>query len=252
MTAIKDTAYLQLPAPEDELGFFIPTLNNTGYATTQLDEFSQAFVEYAVKLDDYVLEIGAAYGLATLSALSRGAKIVCNDIEPKHLAFVKQQAKPEERSRLILNSDVFPYDTNFPTNYFGAILICRVLHLFNGETIEHSLKKIYEWLKPGGKVFLVVDTPYAKNFESFIPEYEKRVKQNEKWPGLITNSTQYVKNITAHFPKLIHLFDMPVLNRVLLNQGFEIEKINLMNRIDYPFDRRLDGRESVGCIAYKL
>jgi len=244
--------YFKIPSTEDSSGFFIPTLNNTGYVTTQLDIFSQAFVEYAAYANDYVLEVGAGYGFATLAALSGGAKIMCNDIEPKHLAFVEQQANAQGLTGLTLKPGAFPYELNFPSNYFSAILICRVLHLFDGKTIEHSIQCLYNWLKPKGKIFIVVDTPYAKNFENFISEYEHRMNQGDKWPGLITDTKQYVKNLTKHFPKLIHLLDISVLTRVLLECGFKIEKISNINRTDYPIDRRLDGRESIGAIAYKL
>ncbi len=76
---------LQIPKAEDS-GCFIPTLNKTGYMTTQLDSFSQEFVEYASKdKRRLVLVVGAAYGIATLAALSRGANLICNNIETRHL-----------------------------------------------------------------------------------------------------------------------------------------------------------------------
>lgn len=235
----------------DSSGLFIPTLNRTGYMTTQLDEFSQAFVEHAASIKQPVLEIGAAYGIATKAALSCGAKVVCNDLDPRHLAIIEQQITDDEKSRVKFIAGSFPHEIKFSANTFSAILICRVIHLFDGDTIEYSLQRIYEWLNPSGKLFIIADTPYLKNFSAFIPEYESRVKRGEKWPGLITNTKQYIENITEHFPDFVHVLDENILKRILLQAGFKIEKISTFGRSDYPADRKLDGRECVGGIAYK-
>lgn len=233
----------------DPSGRFIPTLNKMGYMTTHLDPYSQAFVEYAAKTREPVLEIGAAYGVATLAALSAGATVFCNDIDLRHLKIVEQNTAKKDLHRLKLVPGAFPRELNFPNETFRAILIARVLHFFDPETLELSLKKSYEWLKPGGKLVIVADTPYLKNMASFIPEYERRVKNGDKWPGIMGDPKKYVNN--PNFHHFIHVLDVNVLTRILLEQGFEIEKIETLNRTDYPPDRQLDGRESVAAIARK-
>lgn len=50
----------------------------------------------------------------------------------------------------------------------------------------------------------------------------------------------------------MHWIDKNILQRELNVAGFNIERIEYLNRIDYPTDSRLDGRESVGAIATKL
>lgn len=241
---------LKMPEP-DSSGLFVATLNKTGYMTTQLDIYSKEFVDYAAQTEQYVIEVGAAYGVATRAALERGAKIICNDLEQRHLDIIKQQITEEEKTRIKFVAGSFPYETNFPANSFGAVLICRVIHLFDGDTIEYSLRRIYDWLIPGGKLFIISDTPYLNNVKAFIPEYEDRVKRGEKWPGLITNAKQYIENVTDNFPDLVHVLDETILTRILLQAGFKIEKLSTFGRPDYPADRRLDGRECVGAIAYK-
>lgn len=240
-----------LPSP-DTSGCFIPTLNDMGYMTTKLDYFSQAFVDYAASIHDEVLEIGAAYGIATLAAIKKGAKVICNDLDPRHLEIIQQLVPLEFKHNLILVPGSFPGQLSFPKNSLGAVLICRVLHFFRGETIELSLEKIYSWLKPGGKVFIIADTPYMKNWSAFIPEYEKRIRQRERWPGLITDLQHYQKEIINNLPPLVHALDDRILSRTLLEKGFIIEKISMINRCDdFPPNRRLDGRESVGAIGIK-
>jgi len=230
---------------------FVPTLNNTGYMTTHLDPYSQEFVDYAGKIEGPVLEIGAAYGIATLSALSSGARIYCNDLDQRHLMLVKQQAVERKLnlSRLTIVPGRFPEEIEFPPDSLDGILICRVLHFFEGSKIEYSLQKAYEWLKVGGKIFIVAETPYLNTISAFIPEYEKNVQNGLKWPGLMTNISEYFNDPIV--PKLINSLDTTVLRRALESANFIVEKISYIDRWDFPPDRRLDGRESVGVIACK-
>lgn len=244
-----ETYHLQIPQA-DNSGYFIPTLNKTGYMTTHLDPFSQAFVEYASKDEKgFVLEVGAAYGIATLAALACGAKVICNDIEPRHLKLVKQHTALKNRFRLKIVPGDFPYEVQLPSCSLDAILMCRVLHLFNGQKVEDSIQKAYQILKPGGKIFIVVDTPYLKILSSFIPEYERRLKTGVKWPGFIQNLREYVQE--EDLPDMVNFLDEKTLKRILEDFGFTIEKISFIDRWDFPPNRRLDGRESLGVIARK-
>lgn len=241
---------LKISTP-DSTEFFVPTLNSMGYMTTKLDPYSQEFVEYAAHTSGFVLEVGAAYGIATLAALSLGAKIYCNDLEPRHLMLVQQQASERklDLSRLITLPGDFPDAIDFPPDSLDGILTCRVLHFFEGEKIERSIQKAYQWLKVGGKIFIVAETPFLKTLIDFMPEYEKNVQNQVKWPGLITNMHQYFND--EKIPKLINSMDKTVMRRVLESEGFIIEKMSYINRLDFPENRRLDGRESIGVVAYK-
>lgn len=230
---------------------FIPTLNKTGYMATHLDMISRAFVNHAAQCNEWVLDVGAAYGITTLAALSAGAHIVCNDIEPKHLDVVKFNVPKKYQEKLILAPGHFPNDPIFKNNFFDAILLCRLLHIFTGEEIENTIKKSYEFLKPGGKLFIVADTPYLQNIAAFLPEYQKRKQLKEKWPGLIEDVQQYVSSGVEHFPPFINLLDDEILSRTLNENNFKIERLEYLNRQDYPEDRQLDGRECVGAIAVK-
>lgn len=245
-----EVIWLKAPVA-DSSGYFIPTLNQTGFMTTQLDEVSQEFTEYAGSVDGPVLEVGAAYGIATLTALAQGAKIICNDIDPRHLMIVKQQAVLQglDTTRLEILRGDFKSDIELPPNCLEAVLMCRVLHLFDGPGIERSLYKAFQFLKPGGKIFVVADTPYLGITASFIPEYQKRIKHGAKWPGLISNAQKYFND--SHIPNFINLLDPETLTRSLEDQGFIIEKMNFIERWDFPENRRMDGRESIGVVAYK-
>ena len=54
--------------PKSSVPGLIPTLNNTGWMTETLDDYSLAFTEYAGTQQAECLDIGCAYGVATLPA----------------------------------------------------------------------------------------------------------------------------------------------------------------------------------------
>ncbi len=229
----------------------IPTLNQMGYMTTFLDPYSEQFIEYASTCNNPVLEIGAAYGIATLKALSVGATVVSNDLDARHLQILKSKCPASMQNRLTLVAGKFPV-VALPHNYFDAILTVRVLHFLDGQTLRKFLAKCYELLTINGKLFVVADTPYLKDWQDFTQIFEKRVQKKSEWPGLVNNTRLFKSKRIPQLPKLMHWMDHSVLHRELKIAGFNIESIEYLNRIDYPTDSRLDGRESIGAIAVKL
>jgi hypothetical protein len=89
------TSKVVMPTADEQTGQFIKTHNPTGgYTTTPCDEYSQKFLEYAGevgKAGGKVLEIGAAFGAASLQALAQGATVFCNDIDPHNLAVIRNR-----------------------------------------------------------------------------------------------------------------------------------------------------------------
>ncbi|MBA3535174.1 MAG: class I SAM-dependent methyltransferase [Tatlockia sp.] len=240
---------------------FIATVNKQGFMTTKaIDSFSIQFInraEESSKTGGKVLEIGAAYGVASLAALNKGATVVCNDIEPAHLAVVVKEHKKMQRGTLIPVAGSFPDEIIFQDKEFDAILISRVLHFFNGEQIVNSLKKCRQWLKIGGHLFVVNETPYLSNWSSFLGEYGERKKRGEKWPGLIDDTKLYEQNRSLSLPPLVHWLDQDTLRQALLEAGFKDEELQIsyINREgQFPPDMLIkeEGRESVGCNATRI
>jgi len=210
-----------------------------------------------------VLEIGAAFGAASLEAITKGATVFCNDIEPENLAVIKNrfsamideynESSSGDNNKLILVPGEFPHElAGLPENYFDAILICRVLHFFTGKKIEESLALMSKLLTSGGKIYIVCETPYLKNWQLFIPEFKRRVKENVEWPGEIINPTEYESSGRASsLPKFVHWITKEILERSLLRNGFDVEQIAYINRAgQFPDDLLLPeyGQESGGAI----
>lgn len=237
--------------PDPESNGFVKTLNNMGYMTSTLDPYSEEFVRFAPQAPGPALDIGAAYGVATLAALKAGARVCANDLDPRHLEILFARTPYEQRGRLELKCGSFPDGIEFTTSSLGAVLIARVLHFFDGPAIERSARKLFEWLAAGGKAFIVSETPYLKNFQSFIPIYEKRKRSGDPWPGFVADVMAIAPERGKSLPPRIHFLDPDVLRRIFSQAGFAIEKVGTMPRPDFPEDLRLDGRESVGLIVRK-
>jgi hypothetical protein len=125
------------------------------------------------------------------------------------------------------------------------------MHFFDGAKLETSARILLNWLASGGKVFIVAETPYLKNFSSFIPTYEARRAAGNPWPGFIDDVMAVAPERGVSLPPQMHLLDPEVLSRVFRQAGFVIEKAEMFARPEFPEDIQLDGRESVGLVARK-
>lgn len=263
---VNPSSVSEIPMPEEEkLGHFIKTFNPLGgFTTVPCDAFSQEFISYAKevsKTGGNVLEIGAGFGAASLSALAQGANVFCNDIDPTNLAVVKNRRENllasksiASNPKLVLIPGCFPEElSELPKGFFDAILLCRVLHFFSGEKISKSLEQLATFLKPGGKLFIVCETPFLKNWQSFLPEYEKRIERGDEWPGEISNPAYYESSgRAATLPKFVHWMTKETLNKSVIRSKLGIERLSYIDRKgQFPNDLLLDGRESVGVVACK-
>jgi len=259
----KSISKIPVPEKNEKKGEFLKTYNHMGgFTTTPSDPVSRKFIKFIEKnKESVVLEIGAAFGAATLKALSKNAIVYCNDIDPQNLAVVKNrylnhlnnESKKDAEKSLILLPAAFPDELKLPNNFFDAILICRVLHFFRGEKIDESLSQLFKYLKPGGKLFVVCETPYLKNWIKFIPEYQKRELEGQEWPGEISDPENFENSgFVASLPKFVHWISRDVLAKCLKKADFEIEHLSYIDRQgQFPEQLLLDGRESIGAVAVK-
>lgn len=233
-----------------------PTLNNTGYMTGTLDPYSMEFVEYASKTMGSVLDIGACYGVATLPALARGARVVATDNDERHLKILGSRVAAKDRDRLKLIVGSLPNNLNFKKESISAILCCRVLHLLKEDEIETSISHMYEWLERNGRLYLINDTPYArysdKLLQEFSPLYEQKKQLGIKWPGYISNLKLYLQPEFYHLsPEFVTLTGVDELTKTCEKCGFEIIKSEFIARPDYPQSLQNDGRENAGVLVIK-
>ncbi len=190
-----------------------------------LDEISKSFVAYAAQADRPVLDIGCAYGVATLPALAAGARVVACDMEQGHIDILMEKTPPAERARLECRVASLP-EVDFPHETFNAILCSRLLHFLSGADIETSISKMRDWLAPGGKAFLIADTPYTGPWKSNAAVYEEKKRQGDTWPGLIDRFADFLPPGAAAIghPEFLNPLDPDILRTVCRNAGFAVEK----------------------------
>lgn len=230
-----------------------PTLNGTGFMFEVLDEFADDFIHYAGKTADPVLEVGCAFGVASLPALAGGAHVVACDMDQGHLDILYDSAPAKQRERLECVQGQLP-GVDFEAERFGAILCSRVLHFLDGSAVDASVRNMYRWLKPGGRVYLVADTPYGI-WRKFIPVFEARRERGDRWPGLMIALENYLPSVPPDRPikgpPFMNLLDTELLIRTCEEAGFRIERASFIDRSDFAGLGRMDGRENAGVLAIK-
>lgn len=223
-----------------------------GWASEALNVISERWVEFSARCGAPVLDIGAAYGVASLAALRAGAHVIANDLGEEHLKILESRAPLEDRARLRIKAGKFPRDLVFEHESLGAVLASNVLHFLTGRQLERGFRMIAGWLGPGGKLFVHASTPYQAPFTAFVPEYDRRLAAGEKWPGWMEKVSRYSKHRKLSvMPASIHLLDDVVLRRVAESAGLQVEESFLYRRADLGHGLAMDGRESVGLIARK-
>ena len=230
-----------------------PTRNRSGWTSNVLNELSELFVAFAAQTQRPVLDIGAAYGVATLPALAAGATVYANDADPSHLATLAAATPTPHLPRLHLLPGRFPHELHLPPASLDAVHASNVLHFLPGDELTHGLALVHRWLAPGGRLFIQAATPYQQPFQAFVPTFEARLAAGHPWPGWVPA----VRAISQHkklgqIPAALHLLDEQTLSRLVLAHGFTIERCWTYRRRDLPRSMHLDGREGVGLVATSL
>ncbi|MEU8272167.1 alpha/beta fold hydrolase, partial [Sphaerisporangium sp. NPDC049002] len=235
-------------------GGMVATLNRTGVMVEHLVPYSSDFAEYAGRCGGEVLDLGCAYGVASIAALERGARVVALDMERRHLDILGQRVNDEARERLTLKRGVLP-DVDFADGRFTAVHAGRVMHFLGPEDVRLTLRKMFRWLVPGGKVFLSTDSPYFGYWASKAAEYEERRRAGDPWPG-------YIPDVATHFdpahvvggPSLINALDPEVFRRECEAAGFVVERAGYFGAVGVDqgaYGAPGPDMEHVGIIARK-
>lgn len=257
------THKLQQPAPEKDGR--IQTLNEKGAMSPMLDEATLQFIEQGA--NKKVLEIGGAYGKVMVEMLKKypETEYTLNDLDERHLFIAANNLAHVAQADLVkkrfnnriqyVSGDIAASD--FPVNeQYDAILIARVMHFFSPEQTAIVMKNLSKLLKPQGRIYVIAITPYVKRYQAFIPEYEKRLANNEPYPGYVLSLSDWL-NVAATsnsqqavISKDPFMFlDTHVLTRVFSEAGLKVITCKTVPLRFYSDSWSLDGRENVILIA---
>lgn len=235
--------------PRGPVPGLIPTLNRKGFMSAHLDACSQAFVDYAAAAGGEALDIGCAYGVATLAALAKGARVLACDMEPGHLQVLSQEAPAADRGSLRTQAGRLP-EIDYPEAGFTAILCARALHFLSGADFEASITKFNRWLVPGGKLFVITDTPYAGYWKAHAPIYEEKKRAGDPWPGFIADTSVYLP-APARAGSFLNPCDPDILTRVCAAAGLIVESASFIARNDGSGRPADAAREHAAVVARK-
>lgn len=228
------------------------TLNQTGYESRRWDLVSRAFVDFAEDPAcprQVFLDVGAAYGRAVIAAAEKGAMVFANDLDDRHLAEMRRELPAAVRNRIVSYVGSFPEEFSVFHLRFGAIRLSRVLHFFDGPRVGEALRRSFELLLPGGKIFIVTATPRVALFQSFLPTFEANKKMGVAWPGLIHDIATIDPELLDRYPRTLHLFDPDTMTAEVKRAGFEVESAQWLTNPDMPPEQVFDGKELMGLIA---
>lgn len=232
----------------------VQTHNGYGWTSKVPNQATEALVDWLSKLEQpnpLVLDIGAGFGVGTLPILACGAKVTAIDIEESHLASIRDEADSRSvAGRLTTVRGWFPGSLQFEE--LDAIHSSNVFHFLRGSEIEIGTAKMFDWLRPGGRVFLQVGTIYAGHIKRLLPIFEERRRSGVRWAGETESARDFVaKEFREETPEFMnYLDDKPILD-TFSAAGFTIEKAWYYTRHGLPECFRSDGREHYGVIAEK-
>lgn len=150
----------------------VPTKNNTGCMFLQVGGYVNDWLNEWKVGSKPLLDIGCAYGIHTLHALKSGCDVIAADMSEAHISELQKKAMRSEYSAgNLISSHVMRLPTESPSSILpqasvSAVLISEVLHFLQvGEPLP-ALKQVFDWLVPGGRLF--VSTASPKGFENII------------------------------------------------------------------------------------
>jgi SAM-dependent methyltransferase len=209
--------------PKAYIPGLIPCLNGRGFMEEDLNDISKSFVEDSSTMNGLSLDVGCAYGIASIAALKKGANILAADMDQGHLDILLQETPEDLKPNLKTKKGTLP-NIDFENKSFISIHCSRCLHFLKPDELIETLTNMYHWLKPGGRVYLITDTCYSGPWKNYLPEFEKKLEAGDPFPGFIDNVldclpvTRLPKGMTPH----MNCLDPDTLARECKAAGFEI------------------------------
>lgn len=244
------------------------TLNNMGYEATSPDTWdpiTKLWIRYGATTiktpPRLLLNVGCAFGSTSVSAASAGAKVICNDLDERHLTALSVSVPEDLKAQFIfLPGDYCAECTMQDLQRAGSVdgvLLSRVLHFFSPRQFQRALQISFELLRPKGRIFVVTSSPYLKSLLSLGALFEFKKMRGDLWPGFLDGTKEkvsdYFPRAKNRYPESMNFVDPEILTRELELAGFTIRlPAHYLNDVALPQEHLLDGRELVGIVGEKL
>ena len=251
------------------------TLNRKGAASASFDYVIRKFLEFGKGKE--ILEVGGCYGAVMLQALKQSetdlkqgeaTKYVLSDLDERHL-FIAAMCLSEKIQQNWLHQssanqvkfvqvDITKASKVQNLGQYDAVYVGKVFHFFTPEQLELAVQHLFLLLRPEGQIFITALSPYLKHYEKFIPEYERRVRAGDEYPGYIKKLRDYIDisdstplQITNMIDKTFLFLDPKTLKEAFERNGFKVLECQFVPLSHKSKLWHHDGREYVILIAKK-
>jgi SAM-dependent methyltransferase len=236
----------------------IKTENKMGTTFTSVfDSISKAYIEFAAQDFNPTLELGAGRGVTAAELVKKrkyfqnNTLVIVNDLSKKHLADAIKE-HPYLKCRMVkMLPRAFPEELDFPGAFFNSILAVRFFQFLTPEQWITGFEKIFNWLKPGGRFYVVTGSYFTAYQMNNIESIEKKKLEGVEWPACFkTGRDAYGPNSLVI--SNITLVDREILERELKRVGFKVLYNEYQDIGKYlPSNFCIDGRGLIGAIAIK-
>lgn len=200
----------------------LKTKNHMGFAHLTPLKATREFYNQAETQCGLYADIGSAYGIDTIHILKVGARVVAIDLDQEHLDMMYEQLAPEEQKRLETRCQRFPEEVSLESATYEAILLSRILIFLTPTSLMYALTKVYDALRPGGKVYIITASPFSDKWNAIQQPFEQHQKLFPNQPFLVSNLWELLPQTQSFLPECIQLFDINILKNVLEKIGFDV------------------------------
>lgn len=245
----------------DETGR-LSTLNAMGKVDPHPNAITDAFVEWAAakaphapvgslyKHQMHVLEIGGGFGFVGERILRRGGFLLFNDFSEAHCEiadkFILGSVDTVNPSQFHCIPGKFPEEFPFEEiqEYFPivGVGIFQVLHFQTPQEIRTTLDRVWDLLRPGGRVFVTAGTPWNRAFRGFPPLYRERKARffrapslDRVFPGELPNAWDYLPK--EEYPAYFHGLDGDTLGFLAMANPAKAFRLVEMRMMERPIPR---------------
>jgi SAM-dependent methyltransferase len=163
-----------------------------------LDALSLKFVLYARTIRLETLDVGCGDGVATLAALERGGYVVALDPDSAVLERLRTRVSAEQQARLCTIQGQLP-SVDFDRERFAAVHAAHLLQHLPEHELDRSLRKIHDWLKTHGSLFVSIAAPTSRRWEAVLRRNEFEIDDVMAYP-LPWNEAERCIGIVARRP----------------------------------------------------
>lgn len=195
------------------------------------DPFEEAWIEAASRITGHgcALEIGGAFGRASIDALQRGCPhVVCNDLSSAHLAEVQRRhetlASGQGSLSTLAGGVPAVLDEWLPPTPLRAILAANILHFLSPEDVRRTFTRLHNLCSDGAEFFVSVDAPWNGGFRPFWPLYTARRMLGDAHPGYTTfpGPMRHALPARLRAVKVYHPMEPQQLAALLDESGWEV------------------------------